>query len=644
MIIYESTKDQFINEILNQTLVDRLYEEYQKKLGRTKESEINSWRNSLMYMYQVLESNAIPGDSGIALEYKIPYASNRIDILITGYDNNKKKSVVIIELKQWTEVQTTEEKVGYVVTYLGKGLNLSVHPSYQAWSYMYMLENYNEAVQENEIHLKPCTFLHNYTLKEDDPLYDTRYSMYFKMAPIFAKGDILKLRQFINQYIKYGDNKACLYTIESGKISPSKALQDSLLKMLKGNKEFTLIDSQRLIYETAKYMAKQSQSDNQKRVLIVKGGPGTGKSVVAINLLVNLMNSKMNCQYVTKNEAPRNVYMEKLRGGYKQAYIKNLFKGSSSYVNAESNTFDALIVDEAHRLMANSGRFFPGSRNQIEDIINASRFSVFFIDEYQKIRVEDSGNIEDIEQYAKNYDASIKIMELESQFRCNGSDGYLSWLDDVLEIKETGNYDGFNVDYLFEIVDNPNDLKNIIYEKNSKNNKSRILAGYCWDWISSGKSKSDVHDIKISNYGFEMSWNLNNSSTWAIDENSVNEAGCIHTSQGLEFDYVGVIVGEDMRYENNVIVTDFTKRAVTDHSIKGLKGMHKVNSNKADKLADEIIKNTYRTLMTRGQKGCFVYCEDPKLGKYFKERIRAAMLNSDYWIKSGETNLLVEVD
>ncbi|OPX45944.1 hypothetical protein CLHUN_04190 [Ruminiclostridium hungatei] len=211
-------------------------------------------------------------------------------------------------------------------------------------------------------------------------------------------------------------------------------------------------------------------------------------------------------------------------------------------------------------------------------------------------------------------------MKLESQFRCNGSDGYLSWLDDVLEIGNTANFDGFEFDYEFKVVDNPNELRELIEEKNKINNKARVVAGYCWNWITEGKSDSAVFDISIEKYNFKMSWNLSNT-TWAIAGDSINQAGCIHTSQGLEFDYVGVIIGNDIRYDGRRIITDFTKRAKTDKSLSGIKKMYRENRENALKVADQIIKNTYRTLMSRGQKGCYVYCVDERLQDYLKERL-----------------------
>jgi DUF2075 family protein len=209
-------------------------------------------------------------------------------------------------------------------------------------------------------------------------------------------------------------------------------------------------------------------------------------------------------------------------------------------------------------------------------------------------------------------------MQLESQFRCNGSDGYLAWIDNLLEIKETANYDGFDKEYDFKVIEDINDLKKIIFEKNKLKNKARLLAGYCWNWKKEDRNKTESHDIVIGD--FSMSWNLENTGTWAIDENSVNEVGCIHTSQGLEFDYIGVIIGPDLKYREGKIITDYKCRAKTDQSIKGIKKLAKEHPDIAKKKADEIIKNTYRTLMTRGQKGCYIYCCDKELQEYIKSK------------------------
>lgn len=635
MIIYEATKGEFVEAFLDQTIIDSLVENYTIKLGKVKESERRAWNNSLMFMYQVLEDGDMPNDMGVALEYKIPHTNNRIDVILTGYMEENVNSAVVIELKQWSQAEQAKDKVGYVVTVLGGSKVPTEHPSYQAWSYAYMLQNYNEAIIKKQFRIRPCAFLHNYSLAADDVLLDAKYEKFVHDAPIFAKGDIRKLRDFIKQNIHYGDNKEGLYTIENGRISPSKALQDALSGMLRGNDEFVLIDRQFSVFEKGIYMAGQSRADHQKRVLIIKGGPGTGKSVVAVNLLVKLMTQNqvnrvpLNVVYVTKNDNPRNVYMQKLQGEYTKSYIKNLFKGASAFVNVEEDTYDAIICDEAHRLMKNSGRFFPGSESQIRDVIRSAKCSIFFIDEYQKICLDDYGSIDIIREEAVRAGAEIEEMELQSQFRCNGSDGYLKWIENVLEMEENANSDDMGMDYDFQVMDSPNEVYAFIERQNRSNNKSRVVAGYCWDWNGSGKRNKNVCDIKIEEFGFEKSWNIP-TGTWAIDKGSINEIGCIHTCQGLEFDYVGVIIGDDLRYENGKIICDADKRAKTDHSLNGLKKMEKENPEKSRKEAVQIIKNTYRVLMSRGMKGCYVYCTDKALSEYLKMRLQRCQRNNLY--------------
>ena len=622
MIIYEATKKKFIEDVIQDKIEENIDTRFYEKMGyHTSLAERKAWNNSMQYMMKVLIDNNIPENSGIAIEFKIPNTSKRVDFIITGKNEELKNTGIIIELKQWTEANIVSGKDGIVQTFTGHALREVIHPSYQEWSYATTIEDYNETVQDEKIELYPCAYLHNYVDVTPQTLLSDEYKYYLEKAPVFIKGDVEKLRDFINKYIKYGDDKETLYMIENGKIRPSKSLQDALSSMLQGNEEFIMIDDQKIVYETALEMARKSYRDGNKRVLIVKGGPGTGKSVLAINLLVKLTTENMVCSYVTKNSAPRKVYETKLSGNLRKNRISNLFKGSGSFIESYNNEFDVLIVDEAHRLNARSGMFQNLGENQIKEIIHASKFSIFFIDESQKVTLKDIGSVEEIQKYIRKINAESEIMQLESQFRCNGSDGYIAWLDDVLDIKKTANSDGFDLDYDIKICDTPNQVRDIIFEKNKINNKARLLAGYCWDWIKDGKNKSDVFDIKISDDNFAMSWNLGNSKTWAIDPNSVNEIGCIHTAQGLEFDYVGVIIGNDLRYENGKVVTDVMQRAKTDQSIKGIKKMLKQDLNKAKRLSDEIIKNTYKTLMTRGQKGCYIYCLDKNLAEYLKRRL-----------------------
>ena len=571
------------------------------------------------YLYDTLAKNRTKEFQGLTAEVKIikPKLIKKIYTL----------TPVILKTEQgyWKNSIKTEDfekrlKINLIKKYkdiTGEEINEDFQLYYQI-----NFKNKVPVSRKYKINLQPCAYLHNYRKKEYDDLVDLCYEYYLDKAPVFTRGDTKKLAMFIARYVKKG-NPDVMYHIDSGKIKPSKSLQDSLTNMLKGKPEFTLLDEQKVTYEKALAIAKENSA--RKQVYIIHGGPGTGKTVIAVNMLVELINRDKNTIYVTKNSAPREVYQKKLTdGGYKKVYINNLFKGSGVFINANENDFDCIIVDESHRLNAKSGMYQNNGENQIKEIINAAKFSIFFVDDHQIVTTSDIGSSKEIKKWCKYYNAIVYEDKLTSQFRCNGSDAYLSWVDNVLEIEDTAN-DELDIDYDVRIFDDPLALKKAIFEKNKIANKSRMLAGYCWKWQKNGRNRSDVHDIEIGD--FSMSWNFASTKTWAIDEESINEVGCIHTSQGLEFDYVGVIIGDDLRYENGKIITDFFKRAPTDRSIRGLKGQYKNDKESALKLADEIIKNTYRTLLTRGQKGCYIYCTNKELNEYLKLKLKRGKEN-----------------
>lgn len=622
MIIYSGSKADFMVQVEEDTIAYTIRDNILEKMHRkTPDAEFRSWVNSLEYMYKVLNDDGIPRNSGIAIEYNLPNTAKRVDFLVSGYDAKRSANVVIIELKQWEKLNKVEGLDALVETFTGGRERRVVHPSYQAWSYAEMIRDYNEYAQIAGVNLWPCAYLHNYMRVQDDPLDDPIYKDYLDEAPAFAKGDVRKLREFIKRVVETGDDSEILYEIDNGRIKPSKSLQDAIVGMLESNPEFNLIDDQKVVFERIMELSRQCERDGKKRVLIATGGPGTGKTVIAMNLLARLTQEGVFVQYCSKNSAPRTVYAKKLKGHRTKSSIDNMFKGSGAYVDAPRNAVGVVLADEAHRLNEKSGLYGNQGINQIHEIIHAARLSVFFIDECQRVTVKDIGSVGEIKRWAAVNGAEVYEEELTSQFRCNGSDGYLVWLDDVLEIRETANYDIEGIDYDFEVLDSPDEMRQKVIERNQGSNKSRILAGYCWNWPRAGRADTNTHEITIGD--FEISWNLDGGEAFALSPTSINEAGCIHTTQGLEFEYVGVIIGDDLRYEGDHVVTDYTKRAGTDQSIKGLKKMEREDPKHALKLADEIIKNTYRTLMTRGMKGCYVYATDPNLRSYLKERSAA---------------------
>ena len=620
MLVYTSDKPRFLRDVGDNRIAERILAAMQQTgQGRVSESERKSWEESLLRMKNVLEDASIPDDAGIAVEYRIPQTSKRVDIIVSGTDERGQDVCVIVELKQWSDVTATS-KDAIVRTWLGCSERETTHPSYQAWSYASLLQDFNATVQDEAIRLAPCAYLHNCV--DRSGVCDAHYRAHLDRAPVFLKHDPQKLRDFITRYVKAGDRNRTLYRIEHGRIRPSRDLAASLSNLMRGKREFLMIDDQKLAYETALEVVAMANAGH-KQVLIVEGGPGTGKSVVAINLLVELINRELTAHYVTANRAPRQVYQARLTGTLKKSRFDNLFKGSGTYERASDNEMDALVVDEGHRIKERS-QYQKAGTNQTRDIIRAAKASIFFIDEDQQVTWEDAGCIAEIRHCAEQAGATVQRIALQSQFRCNGSDGYLAWLDQLLGIRPTAQDDLKGVPYHFEVVDSPGELRRRIVELDRAGSKSRVVAGYCWDWVS--KKTPGVADIEFPEDGFSMAWNLDEDEGRYLEKvHSIDQVGCIHTVQGLEMDYVGVIVGPDLVVRNGQVVTQPLERAKTDRSLHGYKTLFKTDPAEATARADRIIRNTYRTLMSRGMKGCFVYCTDAETQAWFSGRASEAI-------------------
>jgi len=614
MLVYSATRAEFTKDVFSNQIEKKILDAFAARLGHgTSGPEIESWKNSMQYMNNALIAGDLPEDAGVAIEYQIPLTSKRVDFILSGADEDRRDTAIIVELKQWSDVSGTN-KDAIVETFVGGAIRQVTHPSYQAWTYAALIRDFNADVQDGNIAIHPCAYLHN--CSKSAAVKSSFYDEHLDRAPVFDRNDVARLSDFLKKYVKYGDTSQVLYKIDHGRLRPSKNLADHLTSLLQGNREFEMIDDQKVIYETALELAFRAKN-GQKQVLLIEGGPGTGKSVVAINLLVELTRMQYVAHYVSRNAAPRAVYESKLAGTFSRSHITNLFKGSGAYVDMSPSTMDVLVVDEAHRLNEKSGFYQNQGDNQIKEIMLASRLSVFFLDQDQRVTLKDIGSRDEVRRWAKKLGADLTEMKLESQFRCNGSDGYLSWINNTLQIEDTANTTLAGIDYDFQVFDSPNDLRTKIVALNQENNKARMVAGYCWDWR--GKKDPKIKDVVVAEHDFAMRWNLDtDGSLWIVAPDSVFEIGCIHTCQGLELDYVGVVIGDDFVIRDGKVVTDANKRSSQDRSIRGFRTMYNSDPDMANALADPIIKNTYRTLMTRGQKGCYVFCTDRETNEYFK--------------------------
>jgi DUF2075 family protein len=616
VFIYSSSAVQFRDAVDNNQITRQIERAFLEKLGkRPSPGEVKAWNNSMKFMETIIRNSKIADDCGILIEYNIPATSKRIDFIIAGQDTYHKDRFVVVELKQWNTASSTD-KQDVVIAFVGGNNREMTHPSYQAWSYRQALSDLNEAIYTNDIQGTSCAYLHNYHESNPEPLKDARYQYIIREAPLFFADDYQQLQQFIHSQVGQGKGINLLYLIENGKIKPSKKLVEHVNALFEGNDSFILFDEQKIAYES---IISISQQKSMKKTIIVKGGPGTGKSVVSLNALKEMINQRFNVKFVAPNANFRNVIMEKLAKNKSKGKtrIYNLFSGSSSFFDVPENAFDAIIVDEAHRLKKQGAYQYRG-KNQVEDMIRASNLNVFFIDDSQQIRPEDVGSVEEIKKYAKQYYSEVYEIELTAQFRCSGAEGFIHWIDDVLKIKETANATGWDKNaFEFKLMDSPVELYQSIKQKNAQGYNARMLAGYAWPWSSEseGNRNSEIDDVVIEEFGFQMPWNSRkNNFLWAIEDAGMEQIGCVHTSQGLEFDYVGVIIGYDLKFNGDSyqLIADY-------HEYKDKPGKKGLKNN-PDQLT-ALVKQIYRILISRGMKGCYLFCRDKQLQAYVKQRL-----------------------
>jgi len=625
MIIYQNTKAGFIDDVDNNDLQPKLENAFKIKTGSIP-ADRSVWASEYAQFSGTLRKAQVADDIQVAIEYHVSsIGRNRIDVLLVGNDGRSDNGL-IIELKAWDKADVSDVE-NMVLAPLGGG-TFKQHPCLQARQYKGLIVRFNQDIVEKGVQLYPSAYLFNLRRRLPEPLEDARYKDLLTESRLFLADDVVKLRQYFEKLIPKKAINDVLFLLDKGRWRPADELISRVESMLAGNNEFILIDEQDEAFRIIRHQVFNEVDRTHRHVFIVEGGPGTGKSVIAVRLLADLLKNKRMGFFVAPNKAFRDALINSLSRGERRFREDGeaLFKSSwsfhqSDYRKDERN--EILIVDEAHRLKDKAYQY--KGKSMVEDMVRSSRISIFFIDESQRVSWQDTGSITSIKKAAEKYKAKVHpFLKLSAQFRCSGSSGYLNWLDDVLQIRTTGNFENWgDGQYDFKVFDRADDLYTALKAKND-NNKARLIAGYSWEWPKKGRERgTKVKHVKAD--GLELPWNYDGES-WAGSKDGIEQVGCIHTSQGLEFDWMGVLIGEDLIFRDGKVVGDPAKRAKTDASLKGWKG--ELNNSKEDvnkqreimAKVNNIIKSTYKVLMSRGRKGCYVWCKDVALRDYLNER------------------------
>jgi len=623
MRLYANHCETFVEDCERNQIAEKLRQSFSEAFGRAPgPSEVQSWKNSLRTLAMIF-SRAGLTNQGVMLEFQLPLTSKRVDCVLCGYGSDGAPTAVAIELKQW---ETCEESAGdhEVTTYVGGSNRDVLHPSVQVSRYAQFLRDNHEAchADPDPVRVTACAYLHNYFSRPGDPLLADKFAAARHEAPLFTADDVDDFVAFVTEQVGHGDGLEVLRRVEENRYRASKKLMEHVASVIQDKPEYTLLDEQLIAFDTVMTAARRGVHDRRKQVIIVKGGPGTGKSVLAINLLSRLLAEHYSTHYVTGSKAFTET-LRKVIGPRGQ----ELFTYTNGYMTVEPDSLDVLITDEAHRIRdVSNNRFTPAEKKsglkQVEELIRAARVSVFLIDDHQGVRYDEIGSASYIKDYAQRYQCVVHELELEAQFRCNGSDAFVRWTNTLLGIESGESFqwsDAHGFD--FRVVSSPDELDGLIKAKVDEGHTARLVAGFCWPWSSPNKDGKLVDDVTLG--AFRRPWNakpdagrlaagIPKSTLWAYHPTGIDQVGCVYTAQGFEFDYVGVIFGEDLRYDRSkgMWIGDKTKSFDT-----------MVKKSKDD--FTRLVRNTYRVLLSRGMKGCYVHFADADTADYFRQYLAA---------------------
>lgn len=584
------------------------------------ESEVRSWKNSLAAMGRVVEVAGLR-DHGVICEYQLPMTSRRLDVMLTGHNDEGRPMASIVELKQWDGAEPSD--IDELVTvFLGGSLRETLHPSVQVGQYRQYLLDTHEVFAEDKAGLRASSYLHNFTYDAESELYAARHAGALAVNPLFAGDQVDELAAWLNEELGGGGGVPLVTTVLEGRYRPNKKLLEHTSKIIKGEPAYVLLDEQRVAFNSVIAHVAEAHRTGTKAAFIIKGGPGTGKSVLAVNLVGELSANG----YVTHHATGSRAFTGNMRKAV-GSRAGNLFKYFNSYMAEDPDVLDVLICDEAHRIRETSAnRFTPAANrtdtSQVLELLGVARVAVFFIDDMQVVRPGEIGSSELISSAANEIGANLYEYELEAQFRCAGSDAFVSWVENTLELRRTPDviWDA-DSEFDFDVVDSPRELQALINQRANAGHSARLVAGFCWPWSNPESDGTLVDDVQLVD--FSMPWNarperkaakgIPKAEMWATDSNGLQQVGCVYTAQGFEFDYVGLIFGRDLTYSFG---SGWSGNPHHSHD-----AVVKRAAKESEEAFTNLVKQTYRVLFTRGLKGCYVYFEDAATRDFVLSRI-----------------------
>ncbi|WP_040521319.1 DUF2075 domain-containing protein [Gordonia araii] len=594
-----------------ESLVEKLLEQMLFTTGRrASKSEQVSWARSLPALAAELRAAGLD-DVEMLIEYRLPLTSQRADVILAGTNpRTGAPSYVVVELKQWTAARAFEGDPA-IVDVPGMPGAPKLNPILQVRGYCDYLTDFARVLEDQPDALAGVAYLHNAT----DPaaIADLRAVPITTTGQLFTAAEQGRFQEFLRARLSSTGGRTSADLLLKSRIAPSRQLLKVAADEVKHRAQFHLLGNQRLAVDLVLHQVEQARRANSKRVVVVSGGPGSGKSVIALELLGEMAREGRAVLHATGSRS----FTQTLRkvAGHRAPRVQKLFKYFNQFMTAEVNGLDVLIMDEAHRIRETSVDRYTRAelrtdRPQIDELIDAARVPVFLLDEHQVVRPGEMGSLEQITTMSKARGLEVIHVPIDAQFRCGGSEEYLLWVQRLLGLDESSSPVPWIPDPAFsvEIVDSPWELERRLEKKRDDGYSARMTAGYCWPWSDASKDGLLVDDVAIGDWA--RPWNVKGdrrvgdappSALWATDDGGFDQVGCIYTAQGFEYDWNGVIIGPDLVWRGGGFTT--VRSANKDPDFKN-------PAKVSDPRFDRLVRHVYKVLLTRGMVGTVIYATD----------------------------------
>lgn len=607
MPLYRAAVTQCRVQVLDGSLVPTLIEQYRHQLARQPSpAEIRSWERSLHTLSADLVQAGLD-QVEVLVEYQLPLTSKRADVVLCGlHPRTNEPSYVVVELKQWSEATLLEDSVDLCVVAGSGGARL--HPGEQVRRYCGHLRDFLATLSDLDDPLAGVAYLHNATDSDVEELFRLPEDDQGRLFTGQRRGAFL---HYLQDRLSTAPGAEVADRLLGSAVRPSRQLLALAAQEVQQREVFRLQAEQQTAYSLVLRALERSRRGARKQAIVVVGGPGSGKSVIALSLLGELSRQGRSVLHATGSSA----FTQTLRkvAGRRAPRVKAMFRYFNQFGDLEPNELDVLLCDEAHRIRETSANRYTRANArtgtpQVDELLQAARVPVFLLDEHQVVRPGELGSLSEISLAAARLGIDVECVQLDGQYRCGGSRAYETWVLRLLGLEPGGALAWVGDDHFdLRLAESAEQMEAVLGRREEAGYSSRISAGYCWPWGDARSNGSLPEDVVVGEW--RRPWNNKKDTAvggapgrpyWSSDPAGFGQVGCVYTAQGFEYDWSGVILGPDLVWRGDRWVAQPGKSFDSQVKRATLPEF------------DRAVRNTYKVLLTRGMLGSLVYSTDPE--------------------------------